>query len=76
MVVTLVVGTRTAIDHRNDLAASHIDDWENALKVEVALIADSRHRIKFTVTCHLDCVAPPVGRTRTSLCRRQGSGIG
>jgi hypothetical protein len=29
------------IDYRNDLAANHVDDWEDTLEVAVALMADN-----------------------------------
>jgi hypothetical protein len=59
VVVTHAVGKKTAIDYRNDLAANHVDDWEDALEVAVALMADNCYGIKLTVTCDVDYVAPP-----------------
>jgi hypothetical protein len=41
VVVTHAVGKKTMIDYRNDLAANHIDDWEDTLEVAVALMADN-----------------------------------
>jgi hypothetical protein len=47
------------IDYRNDLAANHVDDWEDTLEVAVALMADNCQGIKLTVTCDVGYVAPP-----------------
>jgi hypothetical protein len=59
VVVTHAVGKKTVIDYRNDLAANHVDDWEDTLEVAVALMADDCYGIKLTVTCDVDYVAPP-----------------
>jgi len=59
VVVTHAVGKKTVIDYRNDLAANHVDDWEDTLEVAVALMADDCHGIKLTVTCDVDYVSPP-----------------
>jgi hypothetical protein len=59
VVVTQAVGEKTAIDHRNGLAASRIDDWKNAQKVGVTLMADSSHGNKPTMRCDVGCVATP-----------------
>jgi hypothetical protein len=59
VVVTYAVGKKTAVDYRNDLAANHVDDWEDTLKVAVALMVDDCYSIKLTVTCDVDYVALP-----------------